>query len=69
MRDGRKAIDRAKKACENAGFDVQDHFRDVTKMVALGAEAEREIDDLMFSRYACYLVVMNGDSNKEVIAV
>ena len=64
-----KAIDRAKKACENTGFDVQDHFRDVTKMVALGSGAEREIDDLMLSRYACYLVVMNGDPNKEVIAV
>ena len=64
-----KAIDRAKKACENTGFNVQDHFRDVTKMVALGSGAEREIDDLMLSRYACYLVVMNGDPNKEVIAV
>ena len=64
-----KAIDRAKKACENTGFDVQDHFRDITKMVALGSGAEREIDDLMLSRYACYLVVMNGDPNKEVIAV
>lgn len=64
-----KAIDRAKKACENTGFEVQDHFRDVTKMVALGSGAEREIDDLMLSRYACYLVVMNGDPNKEVIAV
>lgn len=64
-----KAIERAQKACANTGFDVQDHFREVTKMVSLGSGAEREIDDVMLSRYACYLVVMNGDPNKEVIAV
>ena len=64
-----KAIERAKKACTNTGFDVEDHFRGVTKMVPLGSGAEREIDDVMLSRYACYLVVMNGDPNKEVIAV
>lgn len=64
-----KAIERAQKACANTGFDVQDHFREVTKMVPLGSGAEREIDDIMLSRYACYLVVMNGDPNKEVIAV
>ena len=64
-----KAIERAKKACTNTGFDVEDHFREVTKMVPLGSGAEREIDDVMLSRYACYLVVMNGDPNKEVIAI
>lgn len=64
-----KAIERAQKACVNTGFDVDDHFRKVTKMVPLGSGAEREIDDIMLSRYACYLVVMNGDPNKEVIAV
>ena len=64
-----KAIERAKKACTNTGFDVEDLFREVTKMVPLGSGAEREIDDVMLSRYACYLVVMNGDPNKEVIAV
>ena len=64
-----KAIERAQKACENTGFDVHDHFREVTKMVPLGSGAEREIEDIMLSRYACYLVVMNGDPNKEVIAV
>ena len=64
-----KAIERAQKACANTGFDAQDHFREVTKMVLLGSGAEREIDDIMLSRYACYLVVMNGDPNKEVIAV
>ena len=64
-----KAIDRAQKACANTGFNVDDHFREVTKMVPLGSGAERAIDDVMLSRYACYLVVMNGDPNKEVIAV
>ena len=64
-----KTIERAKKACTNTGFDVEDHFRGVTKMVPLGSGAEREIDDVMLSRYACYLVVMNGDPNKEVIAI
>ena len=64
-----KAIERAKKAFTNTGFDVEDHFREVTKMVPLGSGAEREIDDVMLSRYACYLVVMNGDPNKEVIAI
>ena len=64
-----KAVDRAQKACANTGFDVDDHFREVTKMVQLGSGAERAVDDVMLSRYACYLVVMNGDPNKEVIAV
>ena len=64
-----KAIDRAQKACANTGFEVDDHFREVTKMVQLGSGAERAVDDVMLSRYACYLVVMNGDPNKEVIAV
>lgn len=63
------AIERAKLACKNSGFAVEDHFADVGKMVDIGSGAERQIDDIMLSRYACYLIVMNGDPRKEVIAI
>lgn len=63
------AIDRAKLACQNSGYIIEDHFADVGKMVPLGSHAYRRIDDYRLSRYACYLIVMNGDPRKEVIAV
>ena len=63
------AIERAKLACKHRGFAVEDHFADVGKMVDIGSGAERQIDDVMLSRYACYLIVMNGDPRKEVIAI
>lgn len=63
------AIERAKLACYNSGYEVKDHFADVGKMVDIGSGAERKIDDIMLSRYACYLIVMNGDPRKEVIAL
>ena len=62
-------IDKAKEACDNSKNTVADHFADVRKMVKLGSGAEREIEDMMLSRHACYLIVQNGDPRKEVIAL
>lgn len=64
-----ETIERAKLACKNSGYQIEDHFADVGKMVTIGSGAERKLDDYMLSRYACYLIVMNGDPRKEVIAV
>ena len=62
-------IYKAETACENSGNDIQDHFVEVTKMVDIGSGAEREIEDIQLSRYACYLIVQNGDPKKEIIAI
>ncbi len=62
-------ITKAKDACETSGNHISDHFVDVNKMVSLGYGAQREIEDTMLSRYACYLIVQNGDPRKQVIAV
>lgn len=61
-------IAKAKTACLKAGYQVNDHFADISKMINLGKNAEREIEDTVLSRYACYLVVQNGDPSKPIIA-
>ena len=61
-------INKAKEACTHSGYAVSDHFVDAAKKVLLGSEAERDIDDILLTRYACYLIAQNGDSRKEEIA-
>lgn len=62
-------IDKAKEACKNSGQRVSDHFPRMEKMVEIGSGAVRDIGDMHLSRYACYLIIQNGDPTKEVIAL
>jgi DNA-damage-inducible protein D len=62
-------VERAREACQNSGHDPADHMEDILHMVPIGSGAEREVADVRLSRYACYLVVQNGDPAKPIIAL
>lgn len=64
-----KVLDRAKISCKNSGQEVDNHFVEVNKMVEIGSNTKRQVLDYELSRYACYLIVQNGDPRKEVIAL
>lgn len=68
-RNFENAIFKAMEACKNSGNEIGDHFGNVTTFTNLGSKATRKIGDYALSRYACYLIVMNGDPRKEIIAV
>jgi DNA-damage-inducible protein D len=67
-RNFENTIDKAKESCQHAGECIHYHFADVSKVIGAGKGAVHEIDDMLLTRYACYLIAQNGDSRKEQIA-
>jgi DNA-damage-inducible protein D len=63
-----KVINKAKDACSHSGVEVGDHFADIGKMISIGKGAQRQVDDIALTRYACYLVAQNGDASKSEVA-
>jgi DNA-damage-inducible protein D len=63
-----KVVDKAKESCKNSDYDISDHFVDDNKMINLAKGAQREVEDIALTRYACYLIAQNGDSSKSEIA-
>ncbi len=63
-----RVVEKATDAAKNSDQDLEDHFVGVNKMVKIGSKAEREVEDIMLTRYACYLIAQNGDPRKEVVA-
>ena len=68
-RNFQNAIFKAMEACQNSKNAIDDHFGEITNMIEIGKNAKRAVQDYMLSRYACYLIVMNGDPSKDIIAV
>ena len=69
FRNFEQIIFKAMDSCRNSGQDISDHFGDLTEMVEIGSGAHRAIQSYVLDRYACYLIVMNGDPSKEIIAL
>ena len=61
-------VEKAKAACVNSGHRIEDHFVDIHEMVSIGSGAERAVDSIKLSRFACYLIVQNADPNKTIVA-
>ena len=64
----KQVVDKAKEACVNSQYKVQDHFEDILDMVTIGSGAKRPLETVKLSRYACYLIVQNADPSKKVVA-
>jgi DNA-damage-inducible protein D len=68
-RNFESVIEKAKLACINSGYKLEDHFGEVTEMIEIGKGGKRKVQTVILSRYACYLVVQNADPSKEIVAI